>query len=177
MKKINYIYISKLDAAKRQLEIAIRLFMNNSDIVAIHTLTVAGHSILRDLSKKQGKESYMKDYMLKFVKPEHRKRCINKWNEAENFLKHADKDPNKLLEFITEQTEFLLWDSCFMYQNITNEHTPLILIYRMWFCTKNPDIFNDDYRKAILKSTINLKLDFNNRRQFLEYLPEATKLK
>jgi hypothetical protein len=37
--------ISKLDAAKRQLEVAIRLYFYFGDPVAIHTLTAAAYNI------------------------------------------------------------------------------------------------------------------------------------
>ena|SRR5436305_13488939 len=42
--------ISKLDAARRQLETAILLYFNEADPVSIHTLAAASHEILRDLS-------------------------------------------------------------------------------------------------------------------------------
>jgi len=37
--------ISKLDAAKRQLETAIRLYFNEADPVSVHTLAGAAHTI------------------------------------------------------------------------------------------------------------------------------------
>jgi hypothetical protein len=46
--------IAKLDAAKRQLTVAIRLFFNHADPVAIHTLAAAAYQILYDLSKGHG---------------------------------------------------------------------------------------------------------------------------
>lgn len=170
-------YISKLDAAKRQLEITIRLFMGNADIVAIHTLTGATHNILRNLSNKQGKESYIKDILLKQIKPEYQKKYVERINQAENFFKHADRDHDKLLEFTPEQTEVMLWDCCSMYQNITNEWTPLILIYRTWFFTKNPELLAEDKARTTMTAAISkLKLDYNKRQQFLELLPLISKL-
>lgn len=58
--------ISKLDAAKRQLETAIRLYFNSADPVSIHTLACAAHSIISDLNKKyKGKPMIMSDFGIK----------------------------------------------------------------------------------------------------------------
>ncbi len=177
MLEVNRIYISKLDAAKRQLEIAIRLFLCNLDIVAIHTLTAAAHSLLRDLGKKQNKESLIKDGTIRQFKPEYQKMFSRKLNEAENFFKHADRDNNKLLDFPLLPTELLLWDACSMYFNLTQEDTPLIKIYKWWFFTKYPDFLADKNTKKTVTKLINkLGLNHNNRGQFLNLLSEATKM-
>lgn len=48
--------VSKLDAAKRQLGTAIRLYFSDGDPVSIHTLTAAAYNILRDVTKQKGVE-------------------------------------------------------------------------------------------------------------------------
>ena len=48
--------VSKLDAAKWQLETAIRLYFSDSDPVSIHTVTAAAYNILRDVTKQKGVE-------------------------------------------------------------------------------------------------------------------------
>jgi hypothetical protein len=42
--------ISKLDAAKRQLETAITLYFNSGDWVSIHALAGAAYMIIRDVN-------------------------------------------------------------------------------------------------------------------------------
>jgi hypothetical protein len=46
--------ITKLDAARRQLETAITLWFHDADPVSVHTLAMAAHGILRALNKKRG---------------------------------------------------------------------------------------------------------------------------
>jgi hypothetical protein len=46
------IKISKLEAARRQVETAIRIYFANGDPVSIHTLAAASLQILVDLDKK-----------------------------------------------------------------------------------------------------------------------------
>jgi hypothetical protein len=49
MQEIPIIHISKFDAAKRQLETAIRLWFHSGDPVSVHTLAAASHQLLHDL--------------------------------------------------------------------------------------------------------------------------------
>jgi len=48
------VFINKLEAARRQLDTAIRLTFSNEDALAIHTLAAAAYRILRDILEKQG---------------------------------------------------------------------------------------------------------------------------
>lgn len=63
-------HISKLEAARRQLEAAIRLFFLNGDPVAIHTLTGAARGLLGDLSHAEGKKGLLDTYFFPYVRPE-----------------------------------------------------------------------------------------------------------
>ena len=126
--------ISKLDAARRQLEVAIRLYFSNSDPISIHTLSAASYNILRDINKNLGKDPIMlKERFFDNVKPEHRKEAQNLINEAENFFKHADKDPEKTLYFTPTQTDFMLYEACSTYKNLTNEYLPLLRCFEYYF--------------------------------------------
>jgi hypothetical protein len=49
------IYISKIAAAGRQLDAAIRMFFDKEDDLAIHTVASASFRILRDVTEKRGK--------------------------------------------------------------------------------------------------------------------------
>lgn len=99
MGETKYIYVSKLDAARRQLEHAIRLYFRHGDVVVIHTLTSAAHQILRDLGKAQGVKSIMHDEGMELIKPERRDEVRKIYAKAENFFKHADRDPEEQLKF------------------------------------------------------------------------------
>jgi hypothetical protein len=50
----NTIQISKLAAAQRQLDAAIRMFFKQEDELAIHTVAAAAFQILRDITKQRG---------------------------------------------------------------------------------------------------------------------------
>ena len=130
--------ISKLDAAKRQLETAIRLYFNEADPVSIHTLGGAAHTILGDLNKKYGgKPMIVSDYL---VKDEFKKQVRDNINEAKNHFKHADKDPETAIDFRPEVNEFVLFDACEKYIELTSEKVPYFIIFRIWFACKYPYI-------------------------------------
>lgn len=63
--------ISKLDAAKRQLETVIRMYFNSGDPVSIHTLAAAGYNLIRDINSNRGGTSMIvKDCISEHVKPD-----------------------------------------------------------------------------------------------------------
>ncbi|MBI5397688.1 MAG: hypothetical protein HZA91_20515 [Verrucomicrobia bacterium] len=137
------IIVSKLDAARRQLETAIRLYFHGTDPVSIHTLTAAAYNVLRDLNQDHGKMPMLcKDVFPKMVKPEFEDECKKKLNEAENFFKHADKDPDAILTFRSGQTEWLLFEACYKYSELTAENVPLLALFKCWFVASKPNCFN-----------------------------------
>ncbi len=134
--------ISKLDAARRQLETAIRLYFQNGDPVSIHTLTAAAYNVIRDINDKRGGDPMLaKQQLIDRVKPEFRKMIWDKINEAENFFKHADRDHSNSLAFNPRQTEILLIDASSQYFKLTGEDLPLCFILRGWFIANNPKLF------------------------------------
>jgi hypothetical protein len=49
------VFINKLEAARRQLDAAIRMTFTGEDVLAIHTVAAAAYRILRDLLDKRGR--------------------------------------------------------------------------------------------------------------------------
>src|SRR5262245_24439734 len=77
--------ISKIEAARRQLDCAIRLLLENEDSLAVHTLGYAAFRVLFDLCKKKDGVAFPE----KWGKMMH----LLPWEaltEIPNFLKHAD---------------------------------------------------------------------------------------
>lgn len=137
------IVIGKLEAARRQLETAVTLYFNDKDAVSIHTLTAAAHNVLADLRAKQGKGAAetMRALLEAHVKEESKKFLMDRFHEAENFFKHADRDSDKQLLFNTEQTELMLWDALVYYRTLTGEAHPIFLTFNSWFMINHVDLF------------------------------------
>src|SRR5690348_5342749 len=77
--------ISKLEAAKRQLDAAIRMFFKNEDILAVHTVSRAAFRILFDLTSEGDAKKALETHIKKVG--------VTRFNEETNFLKHSDEDP------------------------------------------------------------------------------------
>src|SRR5689334_4474228 len=89
--------ITKLEAAQRQLAEAVRLFFEQRDIVCVHTLAGAAVRVLSDLAAHRGVANPIRDSDR--IRPERRKEFLGVLNAAQNFFKHADKDPHAVFEF------------------------------------------------------------------------------
>ncbi|MES2930995.1 MAG: hypothetical protein V4665_04420 [Patescibacteria group bacterium] len=166
------ISISKLDAAKRQLEMALNLFFRNADPVSIHTLVGAAHQVLQDICEEQGTQS-IKQKLLDMVKPEKKTEFIKKLNAPRNFFKHAENDPNSVIEFNPEMTDLILWDTCLMYTTLTQENPAIIQVFNAWNYANSPEILilPDQVREKLDLAITGLKLNPQNRIGFLELVP------
>jgi hypothetical protein len=141
------IYISKLDAAKRQLDVAINLFFRSGDPVSIHTLTAAAYDVLIGLGKTaKVVDLGIKDVEL-YVKEEHQKEYLAIVNKAQNFFKHSDKDPKEIIEFDPDSTTLFLLSAVKLYIELTKEKPNNMLIYTHWFALMYPDLLKDEYKE------------------------------
>lgn len=135
----NILSLSKLDAAKRQLETAIRLYFNYGDPVSIHTLACAAHEIISDLNKNYGgKPMIVSDYI---IKDEYKNYFITRIREPQNFFKHADRDSGNVIDFKPEVTQYFIFDAISKYLEITGEKVPYFVIFSGWFVAHNIEVF------------------------------------
>ena len=170
--------VSKLDAAKRQLETVIRMYFNDADPVSIHTLTAAAYNILRDVnSKTGGSPMLIKDQLVADVFPEYKKEVRDLINEAENFFKHANVDHDLVLDFNPFLTEFLIMDACDKYRQLSGESHPLMVIYRGWMMMNYQDIFNlAPDQLNVLKTHSTVLISGGKSAYFKDMLYEAMKI-
>jgi hypothetical protein len=80
--------ISKIEAAQRQLDCAIRLYVADDDIVSVHTLSRAAFRLLYDIYPTLKDDDFCRD-MGKLIE----QLGWKDFNGAANFLKHANSDP------------------------------------------------------------------------------------
>ena len=81
MSDIKFIHISKLDAARRELEHAIKLFFNYGDVVIVHLVSCSAEAILSGIGSKQGIVS-LKLRLKNDRKKEKQREVTGKINEA-----------------------------------------------------------------------------------------------
>jgi hypothetical protein len=127
--------IDKLTAARRQIECAIRLVAAMEDELAVHTLVMAAMGVLKDLSKDR-------PYYELGIKPELTAMGIERFNAIANFLKHADRDPNGVLEpFTYEENDWRVGFCLLLYRDLAGKFTPEMAAFHNWMVIRYPDHF------------------------------------
>ena len=132
--------VTKLEVAERQLRVAIRLFFEYRDMIAVHALGTAALEILSQLAKSRRIKS-PDDYINERVRPEKRKEFRAIIREPQNFFKHSGRDPDKTLKFRYGVTKFHLFEALVLYQLLTGRMTPEMGMFLGWFMSKHPDLF------------------------------------
>lgn len=148
MRRYPTLKLSKTDAAKRQLETAVRLWFFSQDPVSVHTLAAAAHQILHDIGKAQGIETILRG--ASGVRPEYKKEYRRIVSSYENFFKHADKDASALLDFNPETTEIFLFDAVLTYETLTKEISPVLSALKTWMFIKRPNLINEKDRDKLV---------------------------
>lgn len=165
------IIISKLDASASQLETAIKLFFEGRDILSAYTLCCAADGILEGLWETwRGRilqdrgihpdypppdQQSWKEIMNDLLVPEHKKEAITLFNKTQNFLKHADKDPDEDHEFDQfNETSVKIMATCRNFSLVSGRLPPAIRAYMEWCAVAHPRLLKEecDLRKIIEKN-------------------------
>jgi hypothetical protein len=130
--------ITKMDAARRQLNTAVQLFFSDGDMIAVHTLATASHEILWRLGKQKGVMSVIRSQQ--HVKPEYTKEFNDLLNKARNFFKHADRDAGDVLDFDTKAIDIWIYDAVSMYCALHDEAPYEYGAFLFWFTSKYSEL-------------------------------------
>lgn len=143
------IRVTKIEAARRQIDTAIRQLFSGEDALAIHTVAAAAHTILRNIADKTGISNWQES-IKNCVRPEKIKEFWKAHNESSNFLKHADTDPAGILEFGEVENDLTLIACCSLYCSLGYEATMEMRAFSSWTCVTYPHLFFDGWLDANL---------------------------
>lgn len=129
------IEITKLKAAERQINCAVRMFFNSEDSIAVHTLVGAAMNIFYDLSENLLKES---SWEAKISEDNglSKRDFLKKVRKYQNFFKHADKDPGSGIGFNMNETEELIFISRLNWGNLHSNKQSLsveLSVFQIWY--------------------------------------------
>lgn len=141
------IRVSKLNAARRQLDCAIELWFADKDEVSVHTLAAAAHQIIHDIHQKKGGGELLFDSAK--IKDEHRSEFISILKNAMNFFKHADKYAEEILEFPPALSEAFMLFSIMGLEKIGETANDTEKAFLDWLAFHRPKLMTETYRKAI----------------------------
>jgi len=169
------IAITKLDAARRQLETAVILWFHDCDPVSIHTLAAAAYQIIFDIKQKHGGRSMMMD--LECIRDEHRKMLRNEFAKYKNFFKHADTDPSKTLHFPPKITACFILDAAWSYHEMAHQQLPLFQLFFFYLSINEPEMFGEDFANKFRNTIPADKIPKLGKREFFQHvLPKLAKI-
>lgn len=120
--------ITKIEAAARQLDIAIDLYFANADSLAVYTLAYASFKVLFDLYPHRNADGFAAQ-LDAVMAAEGWKRLA----KPANFLKHADRDPDALLKaHHPEQGMSVIVLATLLYRRIAGDMTPKMRAFDYW---------------------------------------------
>jgi hypothetical protein len=159
------ITVTRQDAIHRQLNTAIYLWFNDADIVSIHTLACASLDMADDLAKHRGMPSLLFSNMTKGE--------ITMAVTPRNFFKHADRDPEHVLDFPPDQTEFHMYFAICTYEKLYGLPLPeLMRAFFVKFMIDRPNRFPPETLPIFPKLDLNALRQLG-RAEFLKGFLEA----
>ena len=136
------ITVTKLDAARRQIETALDLWFHEGDPVAIHTLASAAHRVVHDLAEMGGDGSVLLNTNLLTGWGLDAKAFKKAIRAAETFFKHAQNDPHETFSFSLSQTERIFVSAIECYRRLVHEKSRLMTLFLYWFHIQYPQFLD-----------------------------------
>lgn len=159
------IHVTKFGAMRRQLTAAVKLWFDDGDPIAIHTLLFASHEILHTIFRIRGHKNLLFDNPN--VNPMYQKEWAKKLTAAATFFKHARADPNAVIDFNPQLNEMFLLFSIFALREMKEELAPEERAFTHWTFVNRPEIMIERSYDGIAIETIE-ELRGVSRKQFLE---------
>jgi uncharacterized protein YlaN (UPF0358 family) len=164
------IHITKEAAAQRQIDAAIRMLFSGEDMLAVHTVAAAAYGILTNLDDKRTEPTLNKLYAEVLADVGKRldlprrqvtkeiaalnvinfKTLIEQYRrKPSNFLKHANRDSDKLLDVSTLNTESLILAACGLYREVGLKTTAEMNVFGRWHLGAYPHEQGDEIETDI----------------------------
>jgi hypothetical protein len=142
--------LNKVEAARRQLNTGIRLFFEQGDPVAVHTVVHAGFTIIRNLCEERGDVQSFNRFS-DWIVPGAEKKFWREMNRQASFVKHADNDPDEILEFDPETTELLMLMASKWFVDLGNSTSPEIRTFGLWYSFMYPRTLKESVLEELRK--------------------------
>lgn len=141
--------ISKKEAAKRQLNFAIEAFFRGSDPIVVHTLAGAAGIIFHDLVEHQCTGTAWENHLAEDSKIS-LSQCLAVFRKAQNFFKHAEREPNGTLDFDVNDTIHLIYFVSHNWCKLNSEEEKLSIeasVFQLWYHAVWKDKFDSEPHK------------------------------
>lgn len=144
------------------------LYFCNGDPVSIRALAEASLEVLSMISDKVKTEpSSLQKFINEVIPDDKKKEFMKALNKTKNFLKHADKDPEGVLDFNPSGSSFLMHEAIGIYENLSQELPTRFAAFRIWFRLNHPQIYKNSPSEEKIKN-IQRTYSKYTRQQFLQ---------
>jgi hypothetical protein len=135
------ITVTKIEAAQRQIDASIRMLFYEGDPIAVMTISWAGFQILRGLCDNRGGGPI--DNINTILRPEMRAEFWRNASAPHNYLKHADRDADDILENVSDELcDITIFIGISMYIYLENPLTLEMNLFFTWFTSIHPELFD-----------------------------------
>ena len=143
------IRVSKLDAAHRQLRTAIKLWFDEGDPVCVHALAFAAYENFHTVSEKRN--PYRRDLIFDtfLIKDEFRREWNALVRRDANFFKHGDRDPEAIIDFNPEFSEWFMLYGSVARQLCGEGASEEEAAFLWWFQINRPDRLTEKGRSLV----------------------------
>lgn len=169
--KPQFLKLTKIEAARRQIESAIWLWFLDGDPVSIHTLTSAAHRTLVELANLWETHAWPATAGY-FPKQSARQRRMRMEDASEYF---KDVKEEETYEVSAQWTELNLFDAVMAYSNLAPDRcgSALMSTFVVRFGVERPDLFVEDAFSLLeRKVSKTFKLERLEQLSKLEFLKE-----
>jgi hypothetical protein len=165
--------VTKLEAGRRQLQTAIKLWFADGDPVSIHTLAYAAYEIIHVVSKKRNPSRRQLLFDNALVRKDKQREWADIVKKHANWFKHARNDAEGSMEFNSAISEIFLLYSIFGLDFCGEQRADEELAFIWWFTIHHPELLGEEgriqFKNSIPVEALNT-LKTVGKNEFLEIL-------
>jgi hypothetical protein len=157
---------SKFEAASRQLDVSIGLLLADHDPLAVRTLAAAAFGLYADLVEHLRPNESWRSQIIE-GSGLGRKKALDVIHNAQNFLKHADRDPHARLTFNERENEELIFIATLDCSELGGPLTTSMQAFQIWYLALNPDELGSEHDLTLRASSAFQDLHSKDREEQL----------
>ena len=173
MDKTRAFRVSKLDAARRQLDCAIEMWFADKDEVSIHVLATAAHQLIHDLKQKKGGGELLFDATI--IKDEYRSEYISFLKKQMNFFKHADSNAEEIIAFPPTLSILFMLFSIKGLEQLGERRNDIEHIFFLWVAIHKPTWASPDFVELMAERVPVEHMDIARSLKKQEFLESMTR--
>lgn len=139
----DHLGVTRQRTAREEIDLAIHLLFTGGSLVCANLLAWAAIDVLKGVARSQGIVTFGESIITDIVREDRVREWYSLIKEHYNFSKHADKDPDKVVDLRPGAVQFAVFEALSDYQTIYTKPTIPMLMFQCFFVLTNPDIYDD----------------------------------